>query len=109
MNNQEIFDKVKAHLLGQGARCTDEVNKCMYRSGSMRCAIGCLITDENYRQSIEGHGIKHGETHKAVFNSIGVFDSGLLVALQDVHDDHSPVDWPAQLKKVAERYDLQCV
>ena len=57
MNAQEIFDKVATHLSKQGHRAFDD-NACMYRSpNGDKCAMGCLIPDEEYNaDTMEGRG-----------------------------------------------------
>lgn len=107
---QELFDKVKDHLLMQnepalmtlpGPRMTPS---CAYRAGTLSCAVGCLISDEEYSLGFEGYAIED------IFDALRIEASGsaidLLESLQRVHDFHHPEDWPARLKAVAEKYDL---
>lgn len=60
MTAQEIFDMVAANLLEQGEPSLDRQGDCVYRSdpddpaGSLRCAAGVLIKDEDYDCEIEG-------------------------------------------------------
>ena len=65
MNPQEIYNKIKQHLLSQNKRSiasvpsrrydgeNDEV--CAYRSddGNLKCAVGALITDDAYSKELE--------------------------------------------------------
>lgn len=46
MDMQEAFDKIIAHQRSQGAPCTDASGFPSYRQGDMRCAIGCMLTEE---------------------------------------------------------------
>ncbi len=56
MTKQEIFDKVKAHLLAQGKRAVNGDGNCMYRGmDGTKCAVGCLIPDELYTPLLENH------------------------------------------------------
>ena len=58
MTNQEIFDKVYIHLITQNQPCTDPNTKqCKYKIGKLRCAIGCLIPDDDYNYRLEGCGV----------------------------------------------------
>ena len=59
---QEIFDQVVDHLLTQGKRSIDKNigsgNGCAYRTSSgLSCAVGCLISDEEYRKSFEKRNV----------------------------------------------------
>ena len=55
MNSQEIFDKVAVHLLTQPRSLTGNGGGCMYRGDNgTKCAVGCLIPDNEYDPSIEG-------------------------------------------------------
>jgi hypothetical protein len=55
MNMLEVFNKVEAHLLAQGVRSMKYLDMCAYRgAGGLRCAVGCLIKDEFYHESLEG-------------------------------------------------------
>lgn len=112
MNNREVFEKVKAHLLTQGKRSmgprNDETNtiRCAYRgdNGAM-CAIGCLIPDELYSPTLEGHDSSHCDIRtvlaKAGFESI---DKSMLSVLQRMHDGYSPDMWTIELDRIEARY-----
>src|SRR5258706_1958080 len=63
MTNQELFDKVKNHLLSQNAQSIayrtpqtyHVVKYCVYKNeNGLKCAIGCLIPDEKYSPEFEG-------------------------------------------------------
>ena len=60
MTNQEIFDKVSAHLLAQNAKSLAFIDSyqgqaCAYRGAEGRmCAAGCLIPDNRYYSGMEG-------------------------------------------------------
>lgn len=59
LTRREMFEKVKAHLLKQNQKAmidTDEGIACRYRTPEgLTCAIGCLIPDDEYDESFEGH------------------------------------------------------
>ncbi len=120
MTPQKIFDTVATHLFTQGVQAQDKkADMYLYRGPKHRgktttCAIGCLITDKNYRSSMdnleEPMGIKcllKNYDHLPQF----FFDnSELLWELQGVHD--TPWNWRAtthmrvRLKRVAITHDL---
>ena len=58
MKKQEVFNKVAAHLLAQGKPAL-KGEDCVYRSkDGLKCAIGCLIPDENYTPEMERKSIE---------------------------------------------------
>ena len=62
MTEQEIFNKVAVHLIKQNKRSViyddNGDDFCRYRSedGAM-CAVGCLISDEEYLPEMEGESV----------------------------------------------------
>ena len=55
MTDQEIFNKVLAHLREQGRPAELEPGSCAYRAADgATCAVGCLIPDHAYDPCIEG-------------------------------------------------------
>lgn len=113
MTDQEIFDKVVAHLRKQGHKSMSEkldaftqIPICAYRAanGDM-CAVGCLIENSEYKESFEG------------VNAMMILDGGygadislverlyphrrLLNDLQIVHDKMEVKDWEWGLARVA--------
>lgn len=67
---QEVFTTVSKHLLAQGVACRNEDDDCMYRNEEgLKCAVGCLISDEAYREhqyDIENTGVDEPEVLKAL-------------------------------------------
>lgn len=108
--NTEIFLRVAKHLLRQG--CRSETNTtCMYRSGALRCAIGCLIEDDAYEPSLEHQGVDTAVVQAALEASGIVLDFehdaiDLLRELQDLHDDRDPSAWPTVLSAIAEDFSI---
>ena len=53
MNKQEIFNTAVKHLRIQNAKSINKFyNQCKYYGdGGRKCAIGCLISDEEYNQN----------------------------------------------------------
>lgn len=83
MNAQEIFDTVAKHLATQGCQSLSATGDCSYRGErGLKCAVGILISDEEYTPFMEGNG----PGHEALPNWFGQFES-LLRDLQSVHDD----------------------
>ena len=106
---QEVFEFIKAHLLKQNAKSVkksnypDVTDDCMYRGeGGCKCAGGCLMSDEEYRPSWEGHdwstlaasGIVPGE------------HIDLIKAMQEAHDEYPTEHWPDVIYRVQVRFGL---
>lgn len=117
MRTQALFDRVAEHLLAQrrsSTRIEPGSGKiiCAYRGHhGRRCAIGCLIADGHYDESIEGESVARRAVMRAVEASLGhVLTSqevGLLRQLQAVHDVRPAGEWAMYLQAVAEANDLE--
>lgn len=116
MDNQEIFDKVVAHLRKQGGPSVGKDGRCKYRADNGRmCAVGCLIPDELYHKEMEGNAVLTGTVVDDVLEGMGVSSDGfeLLSELQMLHDRNSgrSVLWTEvtenEFSEVAEKYYLR--
>lgn len=108
MTPQEIEDKIIAHLKTQKTRAQRENSStCAYRSpDGLKCAVGCLIPDEQYNAAAEGEGVYFTRIENGKWTSAGRYANemlalmlnnagipgteevkNLLVAWQDRHDD----------------------
>jgi hypothetical protein len=110
MTNQEIFDKVSAHLLQQNKPAMED-GECYYRtSDGLSCAVGCLIAPEVYSEGLEGQGAAALALRAALRDS-GIEPTDktltLLSALQHLHDSSGPHRWPEELPKIAKAFDLE--
>ena len=111
---QEIFDQVVDHLLTQGKKSIDKNigsgNACAYRTSSgLSCAVGCLISDEEYSKSFEKRNVN--ELRHLLSESYGIQINthivDLLKKLQEIHDDFDPSTWEGSLKSLAFDQGLQ--
>lgn len=124
MTAQEVFDKVVNHLYTQGRPAKEDGKSCRYRGpNGTKCAVGCLIPDDEYRpimeykivcsinRMIDQHLIEAPVTKKL----IGEHEN-MLSDLQLVHDQFvklnkdgtfNKIDLKKQLTEVAKRYKLQ--
>jgi len=122
MTLQEIFTKVKAHLLAQDVKSVDGGGggRCAYRGdGGTKCAVGCLIKDGVYCPELEGHSVTRHPVQAALIASGVLSDTfrqtesspalRLLRDLQLVHDEHWPDEWPVGLALTARNFDLEDV
>lgn len=105
---QEIFDKVATHLATQGKKSLGPMGGCLYRSpdGCM-CAVGCLITDEAYQESMEGWCVSEVGFRNAIEQSgieYTVENLRLLSSLQSIHDVNEVAEWKTKLFRLAETF-----
>lgn len=77
---------------------------CMYRNAAgLKCAVGCLIADDEYLEGWEGVGwVKLSERVKKDREiDFERAHESLLIDLQGVHDSYDPELWLYRLKHVA--------
>lgn len=109
---QQVFDQIANHLLTQKEKCfASEKNRiCQYHSGNLRCAAGCLISEEEYEinSTMAGTSYFEGNQWDWLVEEHGVPSDhqNLIVELQNVHDDTEPQDWKEQLKEIAFSWGL---
>lgn len=87
---QKIFDKVARHLLKQRKPSMVErrgVPMCAYRGrGGLKCAIGALMLDADYRKKYEGLGVS--DLPPPVVDHIMPEDKRRLEFLSDLQTVH---------------------
>jgi len=118
-SSQEVFDKVVSHLRAQNAKST--INSgvgCAYRGENCRkCAIGCLIPDEEYNPKMEGKPLwdllrldhqsslglfpENSKTNEMLREHFSMLDN-----MQWVHDMEPIRNWENEFKKVAKLHSL---
>ena len=104
---QQVFDQVAQHLLTQMQRSVNSEHiggdNCMYRSGNLKCAAGCLIGDDEYKEEFEGKTWmrlrKQGDVPSEHL--------ALIIELQRIHDNSPPRTWADQLKNIGVKFNLQ--
>lgn len=111
---QEIFTTVYNHLIKQGERAVDMNDTCVYRANNgLKCAIGCLITDDAYDPKIEGVGVDAEEVITAIRKShISTSKKSLefLEVLQEAHDfslKRGIDDFNDAMHDIAKHYNLE--
>lgn len=112
MNKQEIYTRVRKHLLTQMQTSVDDGGRrCVYRGkDGLQCAIGCLIPDETYRPELEGQ-LAGAEDILAAINvprTLGNVsdEERLLIFLQRTHDLHPPEEWAERLAECIEKFGV---
>lgn len=99
---QEVFDQVATHLLKQNKK-SENLVRCAYRGpDGLKCAAGCLISDQEYDELMEGK-----PWHMLVDSGdCPVEHHSLICTLQKVHDEGSVEDWSTLLQAVATKFNL---
>jgi hypothetical protein len=99
---QEIFTKVKTHLLTQNKKCVDDKGDPRLRNQNNKCAASCLIPDNDYSEKME-------PCHFWNFFRDSGYSQKELDLIQElvcIHDSQNPITWKNQLKDLAENEGL---
>jgi len=104
MNEQEAFDKMVTHLRKQGIRSEREDQLCLLRSNGLKCAIGALITDEEYEPKMENLPL---HDLVPVVPVLGALLYEFLWDMREVHDNTPPESWEQGFEEVAANYGLE--
>ena len=106
MTKQEIFTKVRKHLLSQGKQAM-RGSCCGYRGNDgTSCAAGCLIPDEEYHEGLEFHSVMSVHVAAVLEPIVGEANMGLVRDLQVIHDTRFSRDWAGELNTLANQYGL---
>ena len=101
----EIIDFVEAKLTEQGCQSKNEKGECLYRGpNNTKCGIGHIISDEKYREDMEGRDII-GLIIKDLFPETK--HKSLLRDIQMIHDSEPASDWPIYFSRLRKTY-LDC-
>ena len=99
MTDQEAFETMVRHLRKQGRTSVNARGACAYRGPKgLRCAVGCLIPDDQYKRSFEG------ETAECIAKKVPALsdiEPGILSEMQSIHDDCDVSQWEEGFKGVA--------
>lgn len=116
LNGQQIYDKVKIHLLKQMQHSTRDCVH-MYRGPhGLKCAAGVLISDVYYTRALEGNIVNVGSdaycgcglvTQALVESGVDPQWMSLVRDMQKVHDGYAPGSWKAVLAIVSKSYGLK--
>lgn len=119
MTKQEVFDIVVAHLLTQRERSQLHggiyEGRCMYRSpdGALQCAVGCLISDDEYTRELDEISCLPAVVHHLVPDlgtDLGELKQNpnyaLLEDLQELHDEAPVTLWESELRLTAQAHGL---
>jgi hypothetical protein len=107
---QQVFDQVARHLLTQKEKSSDIDNDrgslgCLYRYDNgtrvLKCAGGCLISDEEFRQSFNSLRNGIGWQSLIAVDIAPREHCDLIYKLQDIHDCEQPKNWRGDLIRLA--------
>jgi hypothetical protein len=89
---QKAYETIRAHLIKQGRPAKDPMTRsCFYRTeGGLKCAVGCLIDDAVYDETLEDATPLNQSVQQALKASGWVFTFDgyqFLRELQESHDD----------------------
>lgn len=116
MTNQELYTKVRNHLLTQNqkslmvrnGKVDPNEHVCAYRGlNGLRCAIGILIPQTNYQKVFEDKTISVPSIQAAIPSVDWSTQECLLTSLQLVHDEYEVGEWKLRLDRVARDFQLQ--
>lgn len=105
---QEVFEYVSKHLIKQNRKSfsiigSTGVKNCVYRSSKGdKCAAGCLMSDEEYDQSMENKVW-------SILVSDGLITDkhkDLILELQKIHDFSLPEHWRIRLIELGNKFNL---
>lgn len=108
-NAQEVYDKIVTHLRAQGKKAILDNGVCVYRLGCLKCAIGCLITDEEYDERMEGGGVRdliwNDFTPKRIMDLLNEHYA-LCLEMQRIHDNEAVEKWEDYFQIAANHFNL---
>jgi len=87
---QQAYEKIRAHLIQQGKPALDPMTRsCFYRTeGGLKCAVGCLIDDAVYDETLEDATPLNASVQQALKASGWVFTLGGYQFLQELQESH---------------------
>lgn len=106
IDRQLTFNTVATHLLTQMERAQTKEG-CRYRApNGLKCAVGCLITDEEYDYGMEGRGWSSLLIAFPGLKSRIGRHGRLLTRLQTIHDGEQVTRWADCLRRTASEHAL---
>jgi hypothetical protein len=113
---QEVFDQVVKFMLDQGKKSVKASGACRYRAyaedGSvLKCAVGCLMSDEEYDADMEGRTWSDNLNKRWQFKILPSAHHRLLNDLQKAHDGADvqvfKEEFKSNAKQIARIYKLK--
>jgi hypothetical protein len=112
---QKAYEKIRAHLIEQGRPAMNRSGGCVYRNSyGLKCAVGCLISDDAYHEALEDCTPHMDNVIEALEKSGWLFTNGELQCLKEMQEKHD--SWRGGLDavirdidQVAQQYKLEVV
>jgi hypothetical protein len=110
MTDFEVYEYIKNHLISQGekselhtsfANGSQVDNACAYRGDDdKKCAVGSIISDEFYTNSLEGKACHQEDVLEAIEKSVPnwVVNPSMLQEMQIIHDEKETHEWSLMLE-----------
>lgn len=97
---QKAYETIRAHLIQQGKPAKQAfTGNCLYRTeDGLKCAVGCLISDDAYHAGLEDHTPVMENVMEALEKSGWTFTMHDFQCLKDMQDKHDM--WIGSLKDV---------
>jgi len=105
VTRQEVLNTMAAHLLKQGVKSLNPDGSCCYLSHEgLKCAVGCLISDDEYCPEMEGKDVEClGDLlPERLRPHLDLISDG-----QNTHDELPVESWPSELRAIAEEFGLE--
>ena len=104
---QQVFDQVVGHLREQKVQSISPTSHCVYRHGTLKCAAGALIADDEYTPDMDT-GPETGWASLINHGLVPVTQhSQLIQQLQGTHDHYqAPHNWEESFSTIAESHGL---
>lgn len=115
MTSREYFEKLKVAATDGTFPSTDAIDgNCVYRTEDGRgCAIGIILSDKLYRQSMEGWDFSHQTPgmRKAIIARVDGATEDFMFAVQKCHDKlahiWNPEEFIADVRRVFQKFGLE--
>lgn len=102
---QEVFDQAVNHMLTQNQKSLID-GKCKYRSGNLKCAAGCFISDEEYKPEMDRE-LPISWFRLVSSNLVPKDHDYLILRLQRIHDQQDVDKWKERLSEFAKENNLK--
>lgn len=99
-NRIALLTQIKDFLVTQGKPSANEEGDCLYRGPEdLKCAVGCIIPDELYKESFENCSVDHNHLEDLVKELSNLYDIPLYKLIEDlrvaqsIHDSYDSYDF----------------
>lgn len=99
---QQVYDYIVAHLRNQGEK-SEGAGGCSYLTvDGLKCAAGCLISEEEYDSSVEGYPWEG----LVLIGIAPLAHKELIGNFQHIHDMREVSNWEYRFKRLADEFGL---